>query len=145
MVEKWTLHSLATALVDISAVSMPTARSLNLRHLWNCFVWQLHFVGFYCPQHKVHLCFAVESASWYATPVRWMDYLVKGEMLTNRDGNKYAHNFREISFLCVWTFWGGSFISAHETWGQHFTCCLYIYIYISLGAYSFKALFFFTL
>ena len=33
MVEKLTLHSLATALVDIPAVSMPIARSLNLRHL----------------------------------------------------------------------------------------------------------------
>jgi hypothetical protein len=30
MVEKLTLHSLATALVDIPAVSMPIARSLNL-------------------------------------------------------------------------------------------------------------------
>ena len=35
-----TLHSLATALVDIPAVSMPA-----------------HFrVAFYCPRHKVHLC-----------------------------------------------------------------------------------------
>ena len=47
-----------------------------------------HFrVAFYCPQHKVHLCngHAIQSTSWYATPVRWMDYLGKGEMLTNRD------------------------------------------------------------
>ena len=49
-----------------------------------------HFrVAFYCPRHKVHLCnyHAVESASWYATPVRWMDYLGEGEMLANRDVN----------------------------------------------------------
>ena len=25
------------------------------------------------------------------TPVRWMDYLGKGEMLTNRDVNKFVH------------------------------------------------------
>ena len=32
MVEKWTFNSLATALVDIPAFSMPTAHSVNLRH-----------------------------------------------------------------------------------------------------------------
>ncbi len=26
-----------------------------------------------------------QSASWYATPVRWMDFLGKGEVLTNTD------------------------------------------------------------
>ena len=57
MVEKLTLHSLATALMDIPAVSMTIARSLNLRHLWHCCVTAAHFrVAFYCPQHKVHLC-----------------------------------------------------------------------------------------
>ena len=35
---KLTLHSLATALLDIPAVSMRIAHS-NLRHLWHC-VWQ---------------------------------------------------------------------------------------------------------
>ena len=30
-------------------------------------------------------------------------------------------------FLCVWTFLG-SFISAHETWDQHFTCSVYIFV-----------------
>jgi hypothetical protein len=28
-------------------------------------------------------------------PVRWMDYLGKGEMLTNRDINKFAHKIGE--------------------------------------------------
>ena len=37
-----------------------------------------------------------QKASWYATPVRWMDYLGKGEMLTNRD---VKTNLREISFF----------------------------------------------
>jgi hypothetical protein len=31
-----------------------------------------------------------------------MDYIVKGEMLTNRDVNKFLHKMREISVLCVW-------------------------------------------
>jgi hypothetical protein len=35
MVEKLKLNYLATALVDIPAVSMTIARSLNLRHLWH--------------------------------------------------------------------------------------------------------------
>ncbi len=35
MVEKWTFNSRATALVDISAVTLPQ----NLRHLWHCAVW----------------------------------------------------------------------------------------------------------
>ena len=51
-------------------------------------------VAFYCPQHKVPLRndYAVLSASWYATPVRWMDYLGKGDMLTNKDVNHFVHN-----------------------------------------------------
>ena len=51
-------------------------------------------------QHKVHLTndHAVKSASWYATPVKWMDYLGKGEMLTNRNVNKFAHNIIPYAF-----------------------------------------------
>jgi hypothetical protein len=37
MVEKLTFNYLATALVDIPAVSMSIAHSLNLRHLWHFF------------------------------------------------------------------------------------------------------------
>ena len=48
MVEKLTLHSLATALVDIPAVSMLIAHSLNLRRLWHC-VTKLHL----CNDHAV--------------------------------------------------------------------------------------------
>ncbi len=40
MVEKWTFNSQATALVDISVVSMPIARSpRTMQHLWHCAVW----------------------------------------------------------------------------------------------------------
>ena len=43
MVEKLTFHFLAKALMDIPAVSMPIASSLNLRHLWHC-VTKLHIL-----------------------------------------------------------------------------------------------------
>jgi hypothetical protein len=42
MVEKLTLHFLATVLVDIPAVSMPIARSLS--PLWHCVVTKLHIL-----------------------------------------------------------------------------------------------------
>ncbi len=54
-----------------------------------------HFrVASFCGQPKAHLCnnHAVYSASWYATPVRWMDYLVKGEVLTNTDLDRFVNN-----------------------------------------------------
>jgi recombinational DNA repair protein RecT len=38
MLEKCTLNSMATALLDIVVVSMPIARSLKTRHLWHCVV-----------------------------------------------------------------------------------------------------------
>ena len=44
MVEKGTLNYLATALVDIPAVSTPISRFLNLRHLWHCDVTKLHIL-----------------------------------------------------------------------------------------------------
>jgi hypothetical protein len=43
MVDKLTLNSLATALVDIPAVSMPIACYLNLTHLWCCVI-KLHIL-----------------------------------------------------------------------------------------------------
>ena len=63
MVEKLTLNDLATALMDIPAVSMSIAHSI-----WGIVLWDktAHFrVAFYCPQHKVHLCndHALSSAS----------------------------------------------------------------------------------
>ena len=51
MVEKLTLNSLATALVD-----MPIARSLK-SSVALCCDKTAHFrVAFYCPKHKMHLC-----------------------------------------------------------------------------------------
>jgi hypothetical protein len=57
MVEKLTVNSLATALVDIPAISMPIAHSLKTRdNLWQCCDKTAHFRKAFCPQHKVHLC-----------------------------------------------------------------------------------------
>ena len=59
MVEKWTFNSLATVLVDISAVCMPIARSLKTWDICGIMLCDknAHYrVAFYCPQHKVHLC-----------------------------------------------------------------------------------------
>ncbi len=54
-----------------------------------------HFrVAFYCGQPKAHLC-NKQSASWYATPVRWMDYLGKGEVLTNTYLDRFVNNIWE--------------------------------------------------
>ena len=46
-----------------------------------------------------------------------MDYLGKEEMLTNRDVNTFV----------------GSVISALETWNQHFTFCVYIFVQVILA------------
>ncbi len=56
-----------------------------------------------CGQLKAHLCnnHAVQSASWYVTPVRWMDYLGKREVLTNTDLDRFVNNIWEIGLL--WT------------------------------------------
>ena len=56
---KLTFNSLATALVDIPAVSMPRARSLKTRNICGIVLCDktAHFrMAFYCLQHKVHLC-----------------------------------------------------------------------------------------
>jgi hypothetical protein len=59
MVEKWTFNYLATALVDIPAVSLPIARTLKTWDICGIALCDksAHFrVAFYFPQHKVHLC-----------------------------------------------------------------------------------------
>ena len=117
MVEKLTLNYLVTAVVDIPAVSMPIARSLKTWDICGIVLCNktAHFrVAFYCPQHKVHLC-NDHAASWYATPVRWMDYLGKGEMLTKRGVNKFVHNILEKKAFCAYRTFQGSFLLSHET------------------------------
>ncbi len=59
MVDKWTFNSLATALVDIPAVSMPIARSLkpcDICGIVLCDKTGYFRVAFYCGQPKVSTC-----------------------------------------------------------------------------------------
>ncbi len=59
MVAKWTFNLRVTALVDISAVSMPIARSLKTCDICGIVLCDktAHFrVAFYCGQPKAHLC-----------------------------------------------------------------------------------------
>jgi hypothetical protein len=58
MVEKLTLNYLATALVDIPAVSMSTACTLKNVDICGIVLCDktAHFRVAFCPQHKVHLC-----------------------------------------------------------------------------------------
>jgi hypothetical protein len=85
------------------------------------------YSGLYCPEHKVHMCndHAVQSYYWYATPVRWIDYLGKVEMLTKRYVKKFVAKLLEKSTYGTFL---GSFISARETWDQHFTCCVHVFV-----------------
>jgi hypothetical protein len=55
MSEKLPLNSLATALVEIPAVSMPITGSL-ISGIVVCDKTAHFKVTFYCPQHKTHLC-----------------------------------------------------------------------------------------
>ncbi len=107
MVAKWTFNSRVTALVDISAVSMPIARSLPklATSVALCCVIKLHILEWpfivaslrpTCAIIKSnHFYCHITSASWYATPVRWMDYLGKGGVLTNTDLDRFVNNIWE--------------------------------------------------
>ena len=61
-----------------------------------------------------------------------MDYLGKGEILTNRDVNKFVHNILEKYIFCLYRTSLVSFILTHETWDQHFTCCGNIFVQYSI-------------
>jgi hypothetical protein len=103
MVEKLTFKCLTTALVDILAVNMPIAQTLNLRHLWRC-VTQLHILQwpFIVPSTRFPCVMIMLFNQLVDMPhVRWMDYLDNGEMLTNRDGNKFVPNILEKFAFCV--------------------------------------------
>ena len=82
MVEKFTLNYLATALVDIPAVTACQMHcSLNLRHLWHCVVRQnVHVLEWPFIVHST-MCTCVMIMPFnqliYATTVKWMDYLGK--------------------------------------------------------------------
>ena len=69
-----------------------------------------------------------------------MDYLGNGEMLIYRDVNKFVHNILENQAVCAYGTFLGSFISALQTWDQHFTCCVYIFVQCTVGAKLFMNL-----
>ncbi len=78
--------------MDIPVVSMPIARYLKTCDISGIVLCDktAHFrVSFYCGQPKAHLC------NNHATPVRWMDYLGKGEVLTNTDLDRFVNNIWE--------------------------------------------------
>jgi hypothetical protein len=55
--------------------------------------------------------------------------LTKDKMLTNMDVNKLDTKFERDKLFVLFE----SFISAHETWDQHFTCCIYIFVQCSFN------------
>jgi hypothetical protein len=65
-----------------------------------------------------------------------MDYLSKGELLTNRDVNTFVHkHLREIRFFFHMDIFLEFFISGHETWDQHLLC-FYIFVRYKLILYK---------
>ncbi len=73
--------------MDIPAVSMPIARSFKTCDICGIVLCDknTHFrVAFYCGHPKAHLC------NNHATPVRWMNYLGKAEVLTNTDLHRFG-------------------------------------------------------
>ncbi len=57
-----------------------------------------------------------------------MDYLGKGEVLTNTDLNKFVNKIWETYTYCVRRKSLRFFISAHEKWEQKQKCCIYIFV-----------------
>ena len=44
-----------------------------------------------------------------------MDYLGKGEMLTNRETSKFVHILEKFVFLCIWNIKGIFYLMKHGT------------------------------
>ncbi len=96
MVAKLTFNSWAAALVDIPAVSMPIARSLKTYDIVAlCCAIKLHILEgpFIVPSLR-HTCAIIMLSNQLLDiqPVRWMDYLGKGEVLTNTDLDRFVNN-----------------------------------------------------
>ncbi len=80
MVEKWTFNSQVTALVDISAVSMPVTRSLETCDICGivlCDKTAHSRLSFYCGQPKTHL---------------WGGWIIS---FTNTDLDRFVNNIWE--------------------------------------------------
>ena len=125
--EKWTFNSRATALVDIPAVSVTTAPSKPAASVAVLINGTLQS-GLLLWQPEAHLCniHAVRSA----TPVRWMDYLCRGEVLTDADLDRSVNNIWDKWIFCVYRKSFRSFSSAHEKWEQKQKCWVYIFCWV---------------
>ncbi len=66
----------------------------NLRHLWHYAVWSNCTKWPFIVGILRHTCAKIMLFNHirYATPVRWMDYLGKGEVLTNTDLDRFVNN-----------------------------------------------------
>ncbi len=104
MVEKLTSNSRATAPLDILAVNMPIARSLKTCDICGIVLCDktAHFRVSFIVASLRHTCAIIMMSNQhlmlcaiYATPVRWMDYLGKGEVLTNPDLDRFVNNIWE--------------------------------------------------
>ncbi len=57
-----------------------------------------------------------------------MDYLGKGEVLTNTDLDRFVNNILEKYAFCVHRKSLRSLSSAHEKWGKKEKCCVYNFV-----------------
>ncbi len=71
-----------------------------------------------------------------------MDYLSKGEVLTNTDLDRFVNNIWEKKVFCVRRKSLRSMSSAHEKWGQKQKCCVYNLVQCSFSEHL-KALAYF--
>lgn len=82
------IQFMGSSSLDILEFTMPIVHSFNSCNIfYNVLCDKIaHFrVPFNCDHSKAHLCInqAVYSAHWYVTPVRWMNDLGQGEVLTS--------------------------------------------------------------
>ncbi len=104
MVEKFTLNSRATALVDITAVNMPiVAQSKLATSVALCCVIKLHILEWFRSSIVAslrHTCAIIMLSNQHLDMPHlwggpWMDYLGKGEVLTNTDLDRFVNNIWE--------------------------------------------------
>ncbi len=60
--------------------------------------------------------------------MRWMDYLGRGEVLTNTDLDRFVNNIWEKLAFCVHRKSLRSLSLANEKWGQKQKCSVYNFI-----------------
>ena len=87
-----------------------------------------------------HTCAIIMPSNQHLDmPHLWggMDYLGKGEVLTNPDLERFVNNIWEKWFFCVYRKCFRSLSSAHEKWEKKQKSCIYIFvqcIFLIIGA-----------